>query len=98
MMTLMLLIACLNTASASPKERLKVKYKVRTGGKGETQRMKVAQEVMQEDHDVPLEHLNSVDIQPEAFEPRAQPEGLEYKQVVTTIMSQLERAARSQDL
>ena len=50
---------------ASPKERLKVKYKVKTGGKGEGQRLKVAEGVMEKDNDSSLSYMNTaVESQP----------------------------------
>ena len=73
-------LSIISKAEATPKERLKVKYKVKTGGKGEeVERMKVAADVMN----------NNIDNPPTANS---------YKKVVTTMMGQLERAARSQDL
>ena len=94
--TLVLMLALSSMTEASPKERLKVKYKVKTGGKGEGQRMKVAEEVMENDSDSSLEYLNTVESQPPSA--RTQPVSPGYKEVVTTMMGQLERAARSQDL
>merc|ERR1712243_271664 len=79
-------------SEASPKERLKVKYKVKTGAKGEAQRLKVGEEVMEDTSDE--QNLNKVE-----YEPRTQPDTVPgYKDLVTTMMGQLERAARSQDL
>ena len=73
-------LSIISKAEATPKERLKVKYKVKTGGKGEeVERRKVVEDVMDNNiADPPI--INS------------------YKEVVTTMMGQLERAARSQDL
>ena len=80
MILLLVSLVIISMTEATPKERLKVKYKVKTGGKGEELgRMKVAEDLME----------NKI-----ANPPRA--DG--YKEVVTTMMGQLERAARSQDL
>ena len=65
---------------ASPKERLKVKYKVKTGGKGEGQRLKVAEGVMEKDNDSSLSYMNTaVESQP-LLQSRTQPvsPGYEY--------------------
>ena len=90
-MLVILILAMSSMTEASPKERLKVKYKVKTGGKGEGQRLKVGEEVLEDKSED--EYLNTVE-----YEPRTQPDAPTYKDVVTTIMGQLERAARSQDL
>ena len=93
---IVLMLTLSSMTEASPKERLKVKYKVKTGGKGEGQRLKVAEEVMDDDSDSSLEYLNTVDTEPP--QGRNQPVSPGYKEVVTTMMGQIERAARSQDL
>ena len=93
---IVLMLTLSSMTEASPKERLKVKYKVKTGGKGEGQRLKVAQEVMEDDSDSSLDYLNTVETHPP--QARTQPTSPSYKKVVTTMMGQLERAARSQDL
>ena len=93
---IVLMLTLSSMTEASPKERLKVKYKVKTGGKGEGQRMKVAEEVMENDSDSSLEYLNTIDSEPP--QPRTEPATPGYKEVVTTMMGQIERAARSQDL
>ena len=88
------LISWSSLVESSPKERLKVKYKVKKMGEGDSVRMKVAEEVMIPDS------VNAIEV--ESLEARAQPEFVgavgSYKEVVSTMMSQLERAARSQDL
>ena len=91
---LLLVVSTLSMTEATPKERLKVKYKVKTGGKGE--RMKVVEEVMENDTDSSLEYLNTIEYKP--VQPKTYPDPHSYKEVVTTMMGQLERAARSQDL
>eukprot|EP00090_Calanus_glacialis_P001888 TRINITY_DN11408_c0_g1_i4.p1 TRINITY_DN11408_c0_g1~~TRINITY_DN11408_c0_g1_i4.p1 ORF type:complete len:159 (-),score=52.31 TRINITY_DN11408_c0_g1_i4:16-492(-) len=93
---IVLMLTLSSMTEASPKERLKVKYKVKTGGKREGQRLKVAQEVMEDDSDSSLDYLNTVETHPP--QARTQPTSPSYKEVVTTMMGQLERAARSQDL
>merc|ERR1739842_65251 len=90
-MVMVLILAMSSMIEASPKERLKVKYKVKTGGKGEGQRLKVGEEVLEDKNED--EYLNTLE-----YEPRTQPDAPTYKDVVTTMMGQLERAARSQDL
>ena len=59
MFLLLVSLFTLNMTEATPKERLKVKYKVKSGGKGE--RMKVAEEVMKNDSDSSLEYLNTIE-------------------------------------
>ena len=93
-MLVILVLAMSTLTEASPKERLKVKYKVKAGGKGEGERMKVGEEVMEDSNDNTLEYLNTVEYEP--IQPRTQPAS--YQEVVRTMMGQLERAARSQDL
>ena len=94
---IMVLVLTLSSMiEASPKERLKVKYKVKTGAKGVKQRLKVAEEVVERDSDSSLEYLNTVESDP--LQSRTQPASPSYKDVVTSMMGQLERAARSQDL
>ena len=79
-MTLLLVsLSTLSMTEATPKERLKVKYKVKTGVKRE--RMKVGEEVMENNSDNSLEYLNTIEYK-QAL-PKAQPD------VVTTMMGQL---------
>ena len=94
-MTLLLVsLSTLSMTEATPKERLKVKYKVKTNVKGE--RMKVAEEVMENNSDNTLEYLNTIENKP--VQPKTHPNTASFKEVVTTMRGQLERAARSQDL
>merc|ERR1712106_48593 len=91
---LLLFVSTLSMTEATPKERLKVKYKVKTGEKGE--RMKVGEEVMENNSENSLEYLNTIEYK-QAL-PKTHPDTASYKDVVTTMMGQLERAARSEDL
>ena len=69
-----------------------------TGGKGEGQRLKVAEGVMEKDNDSSLEYMNTaVESQP-LLQSRTQPVSPGYEDVVITMLGELERAARSQDL
>ena len=94
MILLLVSLSTLSMTEATLKEKLKVKYKVKTGVKGE--RMKVAEEVMENNSENSLEYLNTIEYK-QAL-PKAHPDTASYKDVVTTMMGQLERAARSQDL
>jgi len=82
-------------ASASPKGRLKVKYRVKPGGD------KVMVKTVSEEENVEEMLTNEVDGDALMLEARdllmaSTPDS--YKQTVTTIVGQLQRAARSQDL
>ena len=85
-------------ASASPKGRLKVKYRVKPGG----DKVMVKTEGLAEKENVEEEVVtNEVDGDALMLEARdllmaSTPDS--YKQTVTTIVGQLQRAARSQDL
>merc|ERR1711997_1137212 len=92
MKTLTILLTILLTgilASPSPKERLKVKYKIRTGSHG-TEKQKINEEILRSE----TETLNNL-VQIERKEMDAVNN---YRSVVTGVIGQLERAARAQDL
>merc|ERR1712079_260383 len=75
---------------ASPKERLKVKYKIRTGNNGDVEKQKINEEILRSE----TETLNNL-VQAERQEKEAVNN---YRTVVTGVIGQLERAARAQDL
>ena len=84
-------------ASASPKGRLKVKYRVKPGG----DKVMVKTEGLAEKENIEEVVTNEVDGDALMLEARdllmaSTPDS--YKQTVTTIVGQLQRAARSQDL
>merc|ERR1712141_40983 len=87
-------------ASASPKGRLKVKYRVKPGG-DKVMVKTVTEEGVAEKTNVEEVLTNEVDGDALMMEARdllmaSTPDS--YKQTVTTIVGQLQRAARSQDL
>jgi len=87
-------------ASASPKGRLKVKYRVKPGG-DKVKVKTVTEEGLTEKENVEEVLTNEVDGDALMLEARdlimaSTPDS--YKQTVTTIVGQLQRAARSQDL
>ena len=88
------------SASASPKGRLKVKYRVKPGG-DKVMVKTVTEEGVAEKTNVEEVLTNEVDGDALMMEARdllmaSTPDS--YKQTVTTIVGQLQRAARSQDL
>ena len=89
-------------ASASPKGRLKVKYLVKPGGDKVKVKVKtVTEEGLAEKENMEEVLTNEVDGDALMLEARdlimaSTPDS--YKQTVTTIVGQLQRAARSQDL
>ena len=88
------------SASASPKGRLKVKYRVKPGG-DKVMVKTVTEEGVAEKTNVEEVLTNKVDGDALMMEARdllmaSTPDS--YKQTVTTIVGQLQRAARSQDL
>ena len=87
-------------ASASPKGRLKVKYRVKPGG-DKVMVKTVTEEGLTEKENMEEVLTNEVDGDALMLEARdllmaSTPDS--YKQTVTTIVGQLQRAARSQDL
>merc|ERR1711902_33407 len=77
-------------ASPSPKERLKVKYKIRTGTNGDVEKQKITEEILRSE----AETLNNlVEIEREEADVVNN-----YRSLVTGVIGQLERAARAQDL
>ena len=101
MSTIIFLLVSLSTISmieASPKERLKVKYKVKTDGKGEKVKMVKSRENIHAQSKNTMEVLNEIETVGDSGLQSTKSNIPDYNETVTTIMGQLERAARSGDL
>ena len=103
MSLIFLLLVSLSTlcmAVPSPKEKFKVKYKVKSGVKGERMKVLETSDDLNLQNKSGTEALNIIETGPTIKEASKPIHSTipDYKDTVKTIMGQLERAARSGDL